>query len=52
MPILRLDMGPIDRLVKEVHMSSIPHFEVTEMARFCSPLTVLSVVVVGAVSVV
>ncbi len=48
----RLDEGPIDRLMKEVHMAPIPPFEDTETARLGLPLAVISVVVVGAVSVV
>ncbi len=50
MSIFRLDEGSIDRLMKEVHMAPIPPFEETETARL--GLAVISVVVVGAVSVV
>ncbi len=52
MPIFRLAFGPIDRLVKVVHMAPIPPFEETETARLGLSLAVISVVVVGAVSVV
>ncbi len=49
--IIRLGPGLTDCLVNEVHMSFIPHFEAIETVQFLSPLTVISVAVVGAVSV-
>ncbi len=51
-PIFHLDLGPIDRLVKVLHVAPIPPFEAIETARFRSPLTVISMVVVRAVYVV